>query len=137
MSTTRLFLTCCFLIVAMKGFSQTVLFSGSFDADSYFTKFEGDWQIIEEDSKKYIVLADNFDAKKAPDLKIFFSKLPFGDIDGDNASNEQSVLITKLSKYKGALKVIIPETIDLSEYQSLIVHCEEYSKLWGGSSISN
>lgn len=129
---------CLILAVNLQVMGQEVVYQGSFEADSRWTTFEGDWRIVKEGELRFIVFADNFEAKKAPDLKIFLSKLPFDDIDGENASDAgKSVLIKPLSKYEGGMKFEIPATIDLSDFQSIIVHCEKYAKLWGGSPLQD
>lgn len=116
--------------------AQEVVFQGTFDAESRWTTFEGDWKIEKQGDKYFVIFADNFEAKKAPDLKIFLSKMDFDDISGKNATN-QSVLVTPLSSYEGKMRFEIPASINLSEYQSIIVHCEQYAKLWGGSPLRN
>lgn len=112
------------------------LFKGKFEADSYFTTFEGNWKISKVDNKIYVALQDNFKAKKAPDLKIFLSKLSLGDINGNNAAKKEfSLLVAKLTQYKGASTYEIKGNPDFSQYKSIIIHCEEYSKLWGGANL--
>lgn len=125
-----------FVITAQSLLAQEIIFQGTFDAESRWTTFEGDWRIEKEGEKFFVVFADNFEAKKAPDLKIFLSKMTFDDISGKNATN-QSVLVTPLNAYEGKMKFEIPSEINPSEYQSIIVHCEQYAKLWGGSPLRN
>ncbi len=36
---------------------------------------------------------------------------------------------------KGAQEFKIPEETDLSRYRSLLIHCRQYTKLWGGTSL--
>ena len=112
------------------------LYSGEWDADSYFTTFEGSWKVVKEGDKTYVVMGDDFKTKKAPDLKIFFSKKDLGDIDGDNAANKgSSIFVAKLNSYKGSAKYLVPSNINISDYKTIIVHCEEYSKFWGGAPL--
>ena len=119
------------LISSHQLFAQDIVFQGSFDAESRWTTFEGDWQIEKEGEKFFVVFSENFEAKKAPDLKIFLSKLPFKSIDGDNAADkDQAVLVKPLSAYEGSMKFEIPSTINVADFQSIIVHCEQYAKLW-------
>ncbi len=123
------------LMTNIQGFSQD-LFHGKFEADSYFTTFEGHWKIVKKGEQHFVILADNFKAKKAPDLKIFLSKLAFDKINGDNAASEtSSYFVAKLTQYKGGATYEIKGVPDLSQYKSIIIHCEEYSKLWGGSNL--
>ena len=118
------------------GASAESLHSGSFEQDSLFTRFEGDWQIERADGETRIVFAENFRAKKAPDLKVFLSKRTFGDINGSNAADrDDAVLVAPLTEYKGEMSFVVPEGVNLDDFQSLIVHCEAYSKLWGGAAL--
>lgn len=98
------------------------------------SSLSGDWKIVETDGKHYIELADNFEAKKGPDVKIFLSPLQATTINGNNAS-EGSVFIKLISDFKGKSRIEIPEGIDVSQFNSLVFHCEEYSKLWGVSPL--
>ena len=125
----------CILCVSISS-AQESIYQGSFEANSYWTTFEGDWEIKKDGDEYVIYFKDNFEAKKAPDLKVFLHKLPFKKIDGDNASHKaDAVLIAQLSKYKGAMSFKVPASVELTNYQSLIVHCEKYSKLWGGAAL--
>ncbi len=126
-------LTVCSITLS---FGQDITYSGEFDADSFFTTFEGSWEIVSSENGSTLVFKDDFEAKKAPDLKIFLSSIPFNDINAKNAADpDATVLISLLKKYKGRMEFSIPSTVDLSEFKSLIVHCEKYTKLWGGSSL--
>jgi len=81
-------------------------------------------------------MGDDFEAKKAPDLKIFLSKAALDDIESKNAlKNGEPVLVAKLTIYKGKASYNIPASIDISKYKTIMVHCEEYDKFWGGSSL--
>ena len=81
-------------------------------------------------------MGDDFEAKKAPDLKIFLSTNDLDDIDGDNAnSKSKSVLVAKLTSYKGKAKYLVPSNIKISDYTTILVHCEKYSKFWGGAPL--
>ena len=111
--------------------------SGTLEADfSSWGKpaLQGDWRISNVDDTFFLELEENFKAKKAPDIKIYLSKLPQGQISAKNA-DQDTVLIHLLTSFSGELKVAIPEGVDLSEYKSLVFHCLKYQKLWGTSSI--
>ena len=124
------------LIAGITSLSGQKLYSGEWEADSYFTTFKGSWTIEKEGDKTYVVMGENFSAKKAPDLKIYFSKLDFDDVDEDNAnSKDTSVFVSKLNSYKGAKKYEVPAGIDISAYKTILVHCVKYTKYWGGSPL--
>ena len=95
---------------------------------------KGTWSIVEDEGKKFVVLSDDFKTRNAPDLKLFLTPKAVDDVTGANAT-ENSVLISELSSNKGGQRYEIPEGIDLADYQSILIHCERFSKLWGGSAL--
>ena len=94
----------------------------------------GDWAIVTDGNDYYLQLGDNFEAKKGPDVKIFLSPAKNTDITGDNAANG-SLFIKLLDDFNGPIRLKIPAGTDISDYQSLVFHCVEYSKLWGVSPL--
>ena len=134
MKIPRLIITLAALLLPFTATADTVA-SGSLEQDSFFTKLEGDWQIESVGDETRIVFAENFSAKKAPDLKVFLSRRDFGDINGRNAADSEAVLIAPLSSFEGQMSFVVPDGVDLNDFASLIVHCEAYSKLWGGSAL--
>lgn len=95
---------------------------------------KGDWQIVEEDGSTYLQLGDSYKAKEGPDVKVFLSPLATDQIDGDNASTG-SLFVSLIDNFEGKTQIEIPAGTDLSQYQSLVFHCEAYSKLWGVSPL--
>ena len=98
------------------------------------SSLQGDWKIVEENGTHYIELANSFRAKKGPDVKIFLSPTASTEITGDNAVSG-SVFVKLISDFDGSARIAIPAGTDLSQYQSLVFHCEAYSKLWGSSPL--
>ncbi len=95
----------------------------------------GDWEIVAEGDRNYVVFKDNFKAKNGPDLKIFLSPMELSKVNGKTAT-KGSVLVAKLKSVKGGQKYPIPGDIDLSNYRSVLVHCEKYAVLWGGGMLN-
>jgi len=103
--------------------------SSSFVKKRY--KIKGSWNITQENGQNVLQFNDDFKTKGGPDLKLFISSKPVADLNGDNvvaSSRKISILKSK----KGAQSYIIPDDIKLSDYKSIIIHCEAYSVLWGG-----
>lgn len=98
------------------------------------SSLQGDWKIVEDGGTQYIELDDNFNAKKGPDVKIFLSPTASGQVTGDNAVNG-SLFVEQISDFDGSARIAIPAGTDISQFQSLIFHCEAYSKLWGSSPL--
>ena len=95
---------------------------------------KGGWEILEKNGKTTIKFTDSFKTKGGPDLKIFLSKKDIADANGKNAGTD-SVLLSVLKKTKGSQEYEVPANIDLNDYQSLLIHCEAFSVLWGGANI--
>jgi hypothetical protein len=106
--------------------------------DQAFTKksfkIAGNWSLVERDGQTFISFNDSFKTKKGPDLKIFLSPQTIADVNGKTALNG-AVLLGELQSNKGAQEYLVPAGTDLSSFNSVLVHCEAYSKLWGGGDL--
>lgn len=109
-----------------------VLFSGSWTDGGY--SIAGGWSIVEEDGDRFVVLDEDFKTRKAPDLKIFLSPLPLGEL-SDSTATEGSVLVAPLESHGGTSRYPIDAETDLGDYQSILIHCERFSKYWGGAEL--
>ena len=97
-------------------------------------KVKGTWSIEQRVDGDYLVVSDDFKTKKAPDLKFFLTKANYSTVNGNNAK-DGAVLVAKLKSTKGAAEYKIPSNINVSDYNSLILHCEQYSKLWASTPL--
>jgi len=122
----------CTHLIEYQQYQAKTLANGSWTKKRF--AIDGSWSIVQKNGSNVLVLDQNLKTISAPDLKIFLSSNPLSDLNGHNATNG-SVLISPLKSNKGAQECVIPANIDLSQYQALIIHCEAYSKLWGGSSL--
>jgi hypothetical protein len=117
---------------------KTILMGGQLEAD--FSSWgnpalSGGWEIVREEGKTYLDLSKDFQAKEGPDVKIFLSRVTADKITGKNASNE-AVFVKLLEDFKGPGRIELPNSIDITKFKSIIFYCEQYSKLWGTSSLS-
>ncbi len=107
-------------------------------AENTFTKInyniKGTWRLEEQDGKQVLILDESFKTKNAPDLKLFLSPLPIEEVTNENATTD-SAFVAELKKNKGAQTYTLPETITLSEYKSLVIHCKKFTKVWGGANL--
>ena len=90
---------------------------------------QGTW-IIENDQ----IVLKGLSTKKAPDLKIFFSPLTVSELNNKNAI-KGAKFVAKLKSPKGDQRYALPKEMDWSQYKSVIIHCERYSKLWGAAPL--
>lgn len=97
---------------------------------------KGDWSIEEDGDDKYFVLANNFYTLTGPDLKLYLSPLKMEEINNrDAVDQEGGVFVAELTSNKGAQKYKIPSGTNLSDFNSLVIHCRKFSVVWGGVNI--
>lgn len=94
----------------------------------------GDWSVVEDGDQTLIRFSDDFRTRSGPDLKVFLSPNTIHDADGDNAT-DGSVLLGALESVEGSQDYVLPEGVSLVDFQSVLVHCEEFSVLWGGGAL--
>lgn len=126
-----------FLVVLIGAASLTSTAQAADQGGSWtkrYQKIHGTWQIVETEEGRFLELDDDFKTRRAPDLKLFLSPRIDGDVTPDNAV-AGSILISKLKKAKGAQRYALPADLDLDNFQTLILHCEQYTKLWGVSPL--
>ncbi len=95
----------------------------------------GDWEIVRENGQTKLIFSSDFKAANGPDLKVFLSPQNLSDVSGKTATRG-ALKLDVLKSSKGSQTYIIPENVNLSNFSSVLVHCEAYSVLWGGGSLS-
>lgn len=128
-------------VTATQSFAQTttdVSVSTTQVQDQAFFKkkyrIKGTWSLVERDGKNFITFSDDFKTKNGPDLKIFLSPTSADNVKGKNAI-DGSLNIGALKSNKGAQEYEIPAGTDLTQFSTVLVHCEAYSILWGGGTL--
>lgn len=106
--------------------------SGSFETQAFHIK--GDWKIVKENGQTIFRVSDDFKTKNGPDLKLFLSPKTVSGATGATATQD-AIRLGVLRSNKGGQDYIIPANIDLSQYGSILIHCEAFSKLWGGANL--
>ncbi|MDA8707810.1 DM13 domain-containing protein [Hellea sp.] len=96
---------------------------------------DGTWDISKVNGLYVLNFHDDFKTKGGPDLKVFLSKKPLAALNGSNVT-PISVKLGVLKSNHGAQSYTISPQINLSEYKSIVIHCEVYSILWGGFDIA-
>lgn len=114
--------------VAMVETQQT----GRFEKSSFNIK--GDWEIVKENGQTIFRVSEDFKTKNGPDLKLFLSPKTVNSATGATATQD-AVRLGVLKSNKGGQDYIIPANVDLSQFSSILIHCEAFSKLWGGANL--
>ena len=97
-------------------------------------KLKGAWEVVQRGDKTFIVFGEDFRAANGPDLKIFLSPQTVSEVTGKTAVNG-AINIGELKSTKGAQEYEVPAGVDVSNFNSVLVHCEAYSVLWGGGDL--
>lgn len=106
--------------------------SGGFVKKDY--SINGEWTVEQRGDQNVIKFNGAFKTKNGPDLKVFLSPRDIKSVRGSNAT-DGSALVAVLKSNKGAQEYVLPNNIDLTNYKSLLIHCEKFSVLWGGANL--
>jgi len=98
-------------------------------------KIAGHWEIAKTDAGLVLRLGSDFKTKKMPDLLLILSPMDMKQVSGKNAADGGLEFAT-LSSVKGQSEYLIKGVDSLDGYKSLVIHCEEYSKCWGGTALN-
>ena len=94
----------------------------------------GDVTVFERDGRTVFRFSDDFRASRGPDLKIFLSPQSLDTVSGATAT-DGAVRLGELKSNKGVQEYVLPESVKLSSFSSVLVHCEQFSVLWGGAEL--
>lgn len=97
-------------------------------------KIRGDYSIVTENGQTLLRLSDDFKTNNGPDLKVFLSPQSPETVTGRSATSG-AVLLGALKTNKGGSDYVIPAGVNLAGFQSVLIHCEAYSKLWGAAQL--
>ena len=88
----------------------------------------GQVMVIEEDGTKYLEIGEDFQSDRGPALEIILHK---SDTVGLQIEEGSYVSLGELKSFNGAQRYLIPEAIDLEQYQSVAVWCQEFNATFG------
>lgn len=97
-------------------------------------KLQGNWEIVERGGETFVRFDEDFRAARGPDLKVFLSPTSLSDVTGNTAVNG-SILLGELTSTRGVQEYRVPAGVNLADYSSVLVHCEEFAVLWGGGTL--
>ena len=101
------------------GFAQSI--SGDFVGADASHKGEGSFQILEEDGERIIEFSDDFASTRGPDLFVWLTQ-------GDDT--QERVNLGRLQSANGAQRYIIPEDVNLEDFDRVIIWCRAFSVLF-------
>ena len=102
------------------------LANGDFVAVEHPT--QGQASIVKEGNNRYLELNSDFQSDRGPDLKVILHRAETVDLkleEGDYIS------LGALQEFSGNQRYAIPDDIDLSEYNSVAIWCEQFNATFG------
>lgn len=137
----KAFTLSAFIAIALIGLpavvqAQTVdvLAEGSFIKKA--VKTSGNYRIVRVDGDLRLEFEDNFRTRRAPDLQIFLATHSLDAAKGSNATASSSFRIDDLKSRKGAQTYDLPDDLDLSAFNSVLMHCVQYTKLFAAAPLA-
>ncbi len=114
---------------AAEAAAPKTLASGNFQTVEVGTS--GSVKFVKEWNKQTIQIS-NLNTSSAPNLELYLSKA--GSI-SSSAGIGGSIKIAALRSPKGTQSYSVPANIDLSQYNSIAIHCTAFNKLFGSASL--
>ena len=88
----------------------------------------GQVEVVEEDGLKYLDLGQDFQSDRGPALEVILHK---SNTVGLKVEEGDYVSLGTLKSFNGAQRYQIPEDVDLSQYQSVAIWCQEFNATFG------
>ena len=115
-------------IVAAK--SESVISSGNFVKSEKATT--GKAKIVNMNGKRYLKFDKAFSTGNGPDVKVILHKS--STVPG-NIQEGNYITLAKIQKFKGAQTYEIPDNVNLDEFKSVGIWCEEFNATFGYASL--
>jgi len=97
-------------------------------------RLKGSYKVVQENGQTIIRFSDNFRTTNGPDLKVFLSPQNVNSVSGQTATNG-AVLLGLIKSTKGTQDSVFPANVNIADFNSVLIHCEAFSVLWGGGNI--
>lgn len=104
--------------------------------DKKTKKTSGGYEIVRRESGMFIRFSPDFKTAKPPEpLRILLSPLSAADAKNDNAERG-AMLIAELRHVKGGQEYRVDDSVDFSRYNSVLLNCMKYTKLWSAAELT-
>ncbi len=107
-------------------------------ASGNFVKAEkattGKAKIVNINGKRYLKFNQAFSTGNGPDVKVILHKnssVPA------NIKEGNYITLAEIKKFKGAQMYMIPDSVNLNNYKSVGIWCEEFNATFGYASLQN
>ena len=104
--------------------------SGSFVGVEHPT--QGRVNIIEEDGVKYLEISSDFQTDRGPALEVILHNSPTVDL---KVQEGEYISLGKLKAFNGSQRYQLPQDLNLDEYQSVAIWCQEFNATFGYATL--
>ncbi|MGD1912166.1 MAG: DM13 domain-containing protein [Rivularia sp. (in: cyanobacteria)] len=112
--------------------AESIVASGNFVKQEKATR--GKAKIVNINGKRYLEFDKAFSTSEGPDVKIILhrnSSVPL------NVREGNYITLARIKSFKGAQRYAIPENVNLANYKSVGIWCEEFNATFGYASLQN
>lgn len=96
----------------------------------------GSYQIEEsEGGDLTLTFSEDFEVTQGPDLYVFLSPEEVGNLTNDNATGAGALRVDTLHSSEGQQDYDLNDTINLDDYNSVVIYCVEFSALFAGAEL--
>lgn len=120
------------LAIAFASNASALNYKGKFKKKSY--KISGAWALLEIEGHQVISFHDNFKTENGSDLKLVLSKKSIKRLD-KNPEFKAPISLGLIKSTSGDQHYIVPKSVNLEDYKSVLIHSEANNVLWGGFDI--
>ncbi len=96
----------------------------------------GSYQIVQRGDQQVLILSDNFQTDEGPDLHLILTPVETAAAENENVMAEgNGLVIAPLKALSGQQEYKIPAGTSLEQYQSVAIHCIEFTHLYGAAPL--
>lgn len=89
---------------------------------------QGQVKLIEAEGKRYLELSEDFQSDRGPALEVILHR---ANEVGLQIQEGDYISLGVLQSFSGAQRYLIPDDVDLSQYQSVAIWCEAFNATFG------
>lgn len=97
-------------------------------------KINGAWALLEIEGHQVISFHDNFKTQNSENLRLLLSKTSIRQLN-KTSSIEDPINLGLIKSHTGDQHYIVPKTINIEDYKSVLIHSESENIIWGGFDI--
>ncbi len=112
-----------------------IIASGSF-ADKGGQKTSGAYRIEDTGEGLRLALSETFRTDWGPDLHVVLTPTGAPEADDDNAMAAGAHVVDELQSRSGAQTYELEADLDLSAFQSVVIHCIRFTHLYGAAPLA-